>query len=73
MVEIELESGNADYVYLLSSPEFVILPAGDGTPDYVSDQGAGAYVLENFEPGVNTVLKRNPNYWKSGAGNFESA
>jgi peptide/nickel transport system substrate-binding protein len=73
VVEIELESGNADYVYLLSSPEFVILPAGDGTPDYVSDQGTGAYVLENFEPGVNTVLKRNPNYWKSGAGNFESA
>ena len=38
-----------------------------------SGVGTGGYVLENFDPGVRTSLKRNPNYWKEGRAHFDSA
>jgi len=42
----------------------------DGTPEWES--GTGGYKLVNFEPGVNTVVERNPNYWKENAAYFDS-
>lgn len=37
----------------------------DTAEEWLNDNsaGSGAYVLESWEPGVETVLVRNPNYW----------
>ena len=70
---IRLKSGNADYPYLLSAPQFGVLPAKDGKFDPVSGIGTGAYVLESFTPGSGAKLKRNPNYFKTNAAYFDTA
>jgi peptide/nickel transport system substrate-binding protein len=36
-----------------------------------SGVGTGGYIVQNFEPGVKSVLKRNPNYWKEGRAHFD--
>jgi peptide/nickel transport system substrate-binding protein len=35
--------------------------------------GTGAYMLKLYEPGVRTVLVRNPNYWEGVDGNVQEA
>ncbi|WP_025130349.1 ABC transporter substrate-binding protein [Pseudomonas sp. PH1b] len=71
-VIITLKSGNADFPYLMSDYHLPVMPAKDGKADALSGIGCGAYVLESFNPGVKTVVKRNPNYWKSDRGWFDS-
>ena len=71
-VVFTLSGGNADFPFLVSDYHLNICPAKDGGGiDWESGVGTGAFVLENFDPGVRTVVKRNPNYWKEGAGFFD--
>ncbi|KIC09305.1 peptide ABC transporter substrate-binding protein [Leisingera sp. ANG-M1] len=70
-VVFELETGNADFPYVLSDYHLIILPAQDGVIDPVSGIGTGGYRIGKFEPGVRTEASRNPNYWKEGAAHFE--
>lgn len=71
-VVFTLEGGNADFPFIVSDYHVAIMPAkSDGTVDWQSGIGTGAYTLESFEPGVRYKGKRNPNYWKSGHGNFD--
>jgi peptide/nickel transport system substrate-binding protein len=66
-VVITLTEGNADLAYLLSDYHLSIYPALDGGGiDMESGVGTGAFLLESFEPGIATRLKRNPNYHKNG-------
>jgi peptide/nickel transport system substrate-binding protein len=67
-----LESGNADFPYIVSDYHMPIMPSKDGVAD-ASGGGTGGYSLDSFEPGVRATLKRNPNYWKDGAGHVDSA
>ena len=67
-----LEGGNADFPFLVSDYHLAICPAKDDSIEWQSGVGTGGYVLESFEPGVNTIVKRNPNYWKEGRAHFES-
>ncbi|HUF87973.1 MAG TPA: ABC transporter substrate-binding protein [Thermohalobaculum sp.] len=68
-----LEGGNADFPFLVSDYHLGICPAkDDGAMDWESGVGTGGYSLVSFEPGVNTVVERNPNYWKEGAAFFDS-
>ncbi|ESZ37809.1 ABC transporter substrate-binding protein [Mesorhizobium sp. M0292] len=60
------KSGNADFPYIMSDYHLVIMPAKDGKADWASGVRTGAFVLENFQPGVSAKLKRNPNYFKTG-------
>jgi len=72
-VVVTLNGGNADFPFLVSDYHLVICPANeDGTIDWESGAGTGSYVLDSFEPGVNTRVTRNPNYWKEGRAFFES-
>ncbi len=72
-VVVKLREGNADFPYLLSDYHVAIMPAvGDGV-DWKSATGTGAFVLESYEPGVRTTLKRNPNFFKTGYGHFNEA
>jgi len=66
-----LKSGNADFPYILSDYHFAIMPSSDGVADWQSGIRTGAFVLENFEPGVSAKLKRNANYFKTGKPYFD--
>ena len=66
-VIMELDSPDTDFPYIVSDYHISIRPAGDMT----SGVGTGGYIVQSFEPGVKSVLKRNPNYWKEGAAHFD--
>ena len=40
--------------------------------DWQSEAGTGGYIIENYDPGVRFLAKKNPNYWKEGRGHFDS-
>lgn len=67
-----LESGNADFPYLLSDYHILIAAADDmGNIDWAAGDGTGPYSVVEFEPGVRASLKRHPNFFKEGEGNFD--
>ena len=65
-VVFTLSGGSADFPYLMSDYHLTICPAKDSGIDWESGVGTGGYVLDSFDPGVRTLVKRNPNYWKEG-------
>ena len=72
-VVFTLNAGNADFPFIVSDYHMPILPAkDDGTMDYESGIGSGAYKLKNFDPGVRADFEKNPDYWKSDRGHFDS-
>ena len=72
-VVFSLDGGSADFPYLVSDYHLTICPANDdGTMDWQGGVGTGGYTLVNYEPGVNALTERNPNYWKEGAAWFDS-
>ncbi len=71
-VVINLNGGDADFPFLMNDYHLGICPAnGDGTIDWQSGNGTGGYSLVEHEPGVRTLTKRNPNYWKEGRAHFD--
>ncbi len=71
-VVIKLSTGNADIPYMLTDYHLVMLPAdGEGKIDWGNSAGTGGYMVEEFEPGVRSVMKRFPNYWKEGRAHFD--
>lgn len=70
-IRVVLSGANADFPFTLSDYHFNICPVNpDGTVD-VSGTGTGGYILEEFNPGVRTRVRRNPNYWKQDAAYFD--
>lgn len=69
-VLIRLNSPSADLHALLSDYHLQIVPAG--TTDFSDGNGTGGYILEVHEPGVRTLTRRNPNYWKAGRAHVAS-
>ena len=69
-VTFTLKSGNQDFPAILGLYNLCIVP--DGTVDFSDGIGTGGYMLERFEPGVNSRVKRNPNYWKAGRAHFDA-
>lgn len=63
VVVIELLNGNADFPYLLSASQMGILPSQDGSVDATTTDGAGAFVIEEFDPGVVVKFRRNESYF----------
>lgn len=73
-VVVTLGSANADFPFLMTDYHMNIMPSlGEGKSDVLSPHGTGLYLLKQFEPGVLTVLERNPNAWQSDFGHFDSA
>ena len=68
-VVFELKDANADFPYILSDYHLQIMPAG--TTDPQAAIGTGGYTLMEWEPGVRSLVKRNPNYWKAGRAHFD--
>ncbi|MFT6371331.1 MAG: peptide/nickel transport system substrate-binding protein [Gammaproteobacteria bacterium] len=69
-VVFKLDSGNADFPYTLSDYHFPIAPDGSTPADWEKGIGTGPYILEEWEPGVQAITRRNPNYFKGGP-NFD--
>ncbi len=67
-VVFKLKSGDADFPYILTDYHLNILPSKDGEVDPQSAAGTGAYILEDFEPGVRASLRLNPNRWQQDVG-----
>jgi len=61
-IGITLSGGNADLPYILSTYQLIVVP--NGFTDWPNLIGTGGYVLERYEPGVGSLAKRYPNYWK---------
>lgn len=60
---VELDGPNAQFPYLLTDPRVPMVLSVDGEVDTVSPVGTGAYLLEEFEPGVRAILIRNRSSW----------
>jgi peptide/nickel transport system substrate-binding protein len=61
---IRLTGPNADLPTILAQSHFLILRAG--TKDFRAANGTGPYRCTQFRPGVRTLVRRNPNYWRPG-------
>ncbi|ACI59647.1 extracellular solute-binding protein family 5 (plasmid) [Rhizobium leguminosarum bv. trifolii WSM2304] len=72
-VDVTFSTPNIDFLSLVTTFNFGILPVADGKIDRLTKDGTGPYMLESFEPGQSIILKRNPNYWKPEAGFFDTA
>ncbi len=71
-VVVELSGGDADFPFILSDYHLGICPSnGDGTIDWQSGVGTGGYTMVEHDPGVRSLTKRNPNYWKEGMAHFD--
>lgn len=69
-VVIELKEVNYDLALQLGGVGMQICP--DGTTDFNKGVGTGPYVLESFEPGVRTLLKKSPKFYREDQGFFDS-
>lgn len=68
-----LSDGNADFPYILTDYHLGIMPSKDGMPeDPTSGIGSGGYIVKEYEPGVRTILERNPNYYNDAEAHFDS-
>ena len=71
-VTVTLKGGDADFPFLMSDYHLLICPSrGDGTIDWESGTGTGGYTLAEHEPGIRTLTRHNPNYWKEGKAHFD--
>jgi peptide/nickel transport system substrate-binding protein len=68
-IAVTLASADADFPYVLTDYHILMVP--NGWKEWTKPVGTGAFTRERFDPGVRVSLKRNPNYWKSGAGNVD--
>jgi peptide/nickel transport system substrate-binding protein len=69
-VAFVLSSPNVGFPSLASNYSFMIVP--EGTTNFEEGVGTGGYILEEWKPGIRSVVKRNPNYWKQGRAHFDS-
>lgn len=71
-VTIKLEAPNADFPAVLTDYHLNILPKDGDSIDWQSGVGTGAYILEDYQPGISASYRKNPNFFKEGKGNFDS-
>ena len=67
-----LKEPNADFPFVMSASSLSILPSKDGQVD-LSGNGAGAYIVRDFEPGVRANIEKNPNFYLPEKGHVGSA
>lgn len=65
-----LNDANADFPFLFTDYHMTVVPTVDGKADLHASAGTGCYLLKEYEPGVKTVLERNPNAWQAGEFGF---
>lgn len=63
-VELRLNGPNPDIPIILAQAQFLIVE--NGRRDFSAANGTGPFTLKAFAPGIRTIVRRNPNYWKPG-------
>ncbi|MEO8723115.1 MAG: ABC transporter substrate-binding protein [Sphingobium sp.] len=63
-LELRLTGPNPDLPVILAGPQFLIVE--NGRHDFSVANGTGPYICQAFAPGIRTIVRRNPNYWKPG-------
>lgn len=63
-VVVRLTEPDADLPALIGTFQLTIVK--DGTYDFSTPVGTGAFKVKEFSPGVRTICERNDNYWKDG-------
>jgi len=58
-VQFVLAAGNADFPFLLSDYHILMHPAGMVQESIAKGIGTGGYMVENHDPGVRTIVKKN--------------
>lgn len=72
-VVFTLTEGNADFPYIMTDYHIGIMPSKDGkVEDPTSGIGSGGYMVETYDPGVKSILKRNPNFYNDAEAHFDS-
>ncbi len=66
-----LSSGNADFPFVMADFHFPIAIAGTEGAEWDKGIGTGPFILTDWEPGVRSATKRNPNYFKEGLPYFD--
>ena len=67
----ELSVGVADFPFIMADYHLAVFKAGTKGKEFEKGIGTGGYILEQWEPGVTAITRRNPNYWKTGRANFD--
>ena len=70
-VVFTLSAGSADFPFTFTDYHLPIVPAKGDSIDWQSGDGAGAYRLVSFDPGVSLITERNENDWNSDRGFFQ--
>ena len=71
---VTLKDANADLPFLFTDYHFSVVPSRDGKAELLSEHGTGCYLLKKYDPGVRTLLEKNPNAWQGDQlGFFDSA
>jgi peptide/nickel transport system substrate-binding protein len=68
---VELDKGIADFPFYLADYHLTIFKDGTKGMEFEKGIGSAGYILESWEPGVNAITRRNPNYWKEGRAHFD--
>ncbi|TPJ33478.1 ABC transporter substrate-binding protein [Mesorhizobium sp. B2-6-5] len=63
-IVVRLVEPDADLPEMIGTFQFTIVK--NGTYDFSSPVGTGAFKVKEFSPGVRTICERNENYWKNG-------
>ncbi|MDR1827475.1 MAG: ABC transporter substrate-binding protein, partial [Methylobacteriaceae bacterium] len=66
---VVLSAGNVDFPASFLDVHIGITAEGE---DFDKGIGTGAFVLEDFQPGIRALTRRNPNYWDPDRANVES-
>jgi len=72
IVKIKLDTASVDFPVILGASSLGILPSVNGKVE-AFDVGCGSYMLEAFEPGQYSKVKRNPNHFMSDRAFVDSA
>jgi peptide/nickel transport system substrate-binding protein len=63
-IEVNLTQSQILFPYILADAAAAMIP--DGTTEFGTTNGTGAFKLKSFSQGRETVLERNPDYWDNG-------
>jgi len=69
-IQFTLDSGNADFPYLMSDYHLLIFPAGQIEEGIAKGIGTGLYQVQSFDPGVRMVATRYPDHYKGDTAGF---
>ncbi|MBK8900091.1 MAG: ABC transporter substrate-binding protein [Anaerolineaceae bacterium] len=72
-VQFTFDQPDATALYVLTQPNTsIVSPTAYeemGTDAFgINPVGSGPYILDHWEPGVEVVMTKNPNYWQEGVG-----